>query len=114
MSVLRHGCSGTTYYVSSSSPTRADDSVNTVSSRPTGADENRPFVRHSPPCLRREAVSPLVIFEVVLLVLCAICAVLSWQMRRNEEKELATGEYVVMSTHGGVTSKLGNVCVCAG
>ena len=96
MSVLRHGCSGTTYYMSPSPPTRADDSVNAVGSRPTGADENRPFLRHSPPCSRREAVSPLVIFEVVLLVLCAICAVLSWQMRRSEERELRTGDYVVM------------------
>lgn len=96
MSVLRHGCSGTTYYMNPSPPTRADDSVNAVGSRPTGADENPPFLRRSPPCSRREAVSPLVIFEVVVLVLCAICAVLSWQMRQSEEKELRTGEYVVM------------------
>ena len=75
-------------------PTRTDDSVNAVGSRPTGADDNHPFLRHSPPCSRHEA--PLVIFEVVLLVLCAICAVLSWQMRRSEEKEVTTGEYVVM------------------
>ena len=73
----------------------ADENVNVVGSSPSNVD---PENRHSTPRTRRRGVSPLVMFEVVLFVLCAISVFLSWWMGRSEEMESRTGKCVLMST----------------
>ena len=92
MSVLRHGCSGAKYYMNPSSTVRADEDESALGPRLVNVDENRPLPRQSPPCSRRGGVSPLVVFKIVLLVVCAIFALFSWQMGCRVEKESRGGE----------------------
>ena len=96
MSVLRHDCSGAACYMNTSPIARADENANVVGYSPSNVDpKNRPSTPHT----RRRGVSPLVLFEVVLFVLCAVFVFLSWRMGRSEEMESRTDKCVLTAHH---------------